>query len=115
MIYTVKMEDFRRKVRLVAGGHMTEPPKCLTYSSVVARDTVRIALTMAALNELEVKMGDVKNAYVSAPTSEKIWTILGPEFGADQGKKAIIVRALYGLKSAGERPVCIVVESLYSR
>jgi len=26
---------------------------------------------------------------------------LGAEFGADQGKKAIIVQALYGLKSSG--------------
>ena len=35
LIYDVKMEDFRRKARLVAGGHMTETPKCMTYSSVV--------------------------------------------------------------------------------
>jgi hypothetical protein len=33
--------------------------------------------------------------------SEKIWTKLGREFGTDAGKKAVIVRALYGLKSAG--------------
>ena len=26
-------------------------------------------------------------------------TVLGPEFGTDAGKRAIIVRALYGLKS----------------
>ena len=39
-------------------------------------------------------------AYVTAPCSEKIWTVLGKEFGKDQGKKAIIVRALYGLKSS---------------
>ena len=39
------------------------------------------------------------NTYVTAPCSEKIWTVLGKEFGADQGKKDIIVRALYGLKS----------------
>ena len=32
---------------------------------------------------------------------EKVWTVLGPEFGTDTGKSAIIVRALYGLKSAG--------------
>ena len=37
LIYYVKMEDFRRKARLVAGGHMTETPKCMTYSSVVGR------------------------------------------------------------------------------
>ena len=41
------------------------------------------------------------NAYVTAPCSEKIWTVLGKQFGADEGKKAIIVRALYGLKSSG--------------
>ena len=60
-----------------------------------------IALTLAALNDLEVKTADIKNAYLTAPVTEKIWTVLGPEFGPDCGKKAIVVRALYGLKSAG--------------
>ena len=80
---------------------MTETPKCMTYSSVVGRETVRIALTIAALNDLQVKAGDVMNAYVTAPCSEKIWTVLGKEFGTDQGKKSIIARALYGIKSSG--------------
>ena len=35
MIFDVIMEGFRRKARIVAGGHMTETPKCMTYSSVV--------------------------------------------------------------------------------
>ena len=56
---------------------------------------------MTALNDLEVKAADIQNAYLTAPVSEKIWTELGPEFGADVGKVAIIVRALCGLKSAG--------------
>jgi len=30
---------------------------------------------------------------------EKAWTVLGSKFGADQGKKALIVCTLYGLKS----------------
>ena len=76
LIYDVKMEDFRRKARLVAGGHMTETPKCMTYSSVVGRETVRIALTITALNDLQVKAGDVMNEYVTVPCSEKIWTVL---------------------------------------
>ena len=100
-VFDVKMENFRRKCRLVAGGHTTEAPATITYASVVSRETVRIALTIAALNDLEVKIGDVENAYITAPCAEKIWTVLGPEFGADAGKKAIIVRSLYGLKSAG--------------
>ena len=101
MIFDVKMEDFRRKARLVAGGHMTEVPAAATYSSVVSRDSVRIAFTMAALNDLDVCMGDIENAYLTAPVKEKIWCVLGKEFGSDAGKRALIIRALYGLKSAG--------------
>ena len=80
---------------------MTKAPASITYASVVTKETVGIALTIATLNELKVKCGDVMNAYITAPCSEKIWTVLGSEFGEDQGKYAIIVRALYGLKSSG--------------
>ena len=62
---------------------MTEAPPTITYASVVSRETVRIALTIATLNALEVKCGDVMNAYITAPTTEKVRTTLGPEFGAD--------------------------------
>ena len=37
----------------------------MTYSSVVGRETVRIALISAALNNLQVKAGDVMNSYVT--------------------------------------------------
>ncbi len=56
---------------------------------------------MAALNDLEVKVGDVLNAYITATITKKVWTVLGSKFGSDAGKSAIIVRALYRLKSAG--------------
>jgi hypothetical protein len=62
---------------------------------------VRVALTLAALNDLDFKMADIETAYLTAPITEKVWTLLGPEFGDDAGKRALIVRALYGLKSAG--------------
>jgi hypothetical protein len=101
MIFDVKMEDFKRKARLVAGGHQTAVPATITYASVVSRETVHIALMLAALNDLQVKAGDVLNAYITAPCKEKVWTVLGPEFGPDADKNAIIVHALYGLKSAG--------------
>ncbi len=101
MVFDVKMEDFRQKVRLVAGGHLTKAPATITYASVVSHETMRLALTFASLNDLKVKVGDVLNAYITVPVKEKIWTILGPELGLDSGKSAIIVRALYGLKSAG--------------
>ncbi len=101
MIFDIKMEDFRCKARLVAGGHMTKAPATITYAGVVSCKTVPIAPLMAALNGLNVKVGDVLNAYITAPIIERVWTLLGPEFSTDAGKSAIIVRVLYGLKSAG--------------
>ena len=101
MIFDIKMEDFRQKARLVAEGHMMEMLKTLTYASVVSRETVQIMLTIAALNDLEVKMADVQNSFLTVPCSELIHMTLGPEFGEDQGKTAVIVQALYGLSSAG--------------
>ena len=60
MIFDVKLgENYRRKARLVAGGHKTEAPASITYSSVVSRDSVRIALLIAALNDLDVLACDI--------------------------------------------------------
>jgi hypothetical protein len=101
MIFNVKMEDFRRKARFVAGGHTTDAPHVMTYASVVSRESVRIELTLAELNDLDVMMGDIENAYLTAPITEKVLTVIGPEFGDTAGKRALIVRVLCGLKSAG--------------
>jgi hypothetical protein len=68
MIFDIKIKDFRRKAHMVAGGHMTGAPTTMTYASVVSRETVCIALTIAALNDLEVKAADILNAYISGPT-----------------------------------------------
>jgi hypothetical protein len=76
---------------------MTGAPTIMTYASVVSRETIPIALTLAALNDLEVKVADILNAYISAPIKEKVWCALGPEFDSNAGKSAIIVHALYGL------------------
>jgi hypothetical protein len=43
----------------------------------------------------------VLNAYITVPITEKVWMILQPKFGEDEGQSALIVRALYGLESAG--------------
>ena len=78
MIFDVKM-DLTRKARLVAGGHQTEVPTESTYSSVVSRDSVRIAFTLAALDDLEVLSADVQNAYLNSPTKERVFCIAAPE------------------------------------
>jgi hypothetical protein len=101
MIFDVKMSDLSRKCRFVAGGHTTEAPASLTYSSVVSRDSVRIAFLIAALNNLDVQACNITNAYLNAPCREKIWFEGGAECGEDRGKVMIIKRALYGLRSSG--------------
>jgi hypothetical protein len=64
MIFGVKMEYFRRKARFVAGGHTPDT----TYASVLSRESVKISLILAALNDLndfndlDVKMDDIENA-----------------------------------------------------
>jgi hypothetical protein len=80
---------------------MTETPASITYSSVVSRDSVRLAYLIAALNDLEIIACDVGNAYLNAPCREKVWFVARPEFGSRQGMVVRIVRALYGLKSSG--------------
>jgi hypothetical protein len=94
--------DFTRKARWVLDGHKTENPIGSTYAGVVSRESVRIALTYAALNDLDVMAADIRNAYLQAPSSQKDYIICGPEFGLENlGKVALIMRALYGGKKAG--------------
>ena len=54
-------EMFRRKARLVADGNETNTPAALTYSSVMSRESVRIALLFAPLHELEILECDIKH------------------------------------------------------
>ena len=114
MVFDVKMgEKFRRKARFVAGGHTTETPSTLTYSSVVSRDSVRIILLLAALNGLNIMACDIENAYLTVDCREKIWTIAGPEFGLEKGTPMVIHKALYGLKSSGAAFQAHLAETLY--
>lgn len=55
LIFDVKIgKNFRHKVRFVAGGQTREVPDSLiTYSSIVSRYSVRVTLTIAALNGLK--------------------------------------------------------------
>ena len=101
MVFDIKQGTLQRKSRLVAGGNMTGPPPSITYASVVSRESVRIAFLIAALNDLDIEAADIGNAYLNAPPREKVYIKCGPEFGPEfEGRYAVIVRALYGLKSS---------------
>ncbi|EJK65892.1 hypothetical protein THAOC_13210, partial [Thalassiosira oceanica] len=101
LIFDVKM-DFTRKARWVKDGHRTPDLETSSYAGVVSRESVRVLLTYAALHDIPVCAADIRNAYLSAKSSEKHYIICGPEFGLEnEGRVAIIERALYGGKAAG--------------
>ena len=101
MVYNIKM-DFTQKVRLVAGGHQVPNPAVSTNSGVVSRESICIALTYAALMELDIMVADIGNAYLQAPTRGKHCTKLGPEFGPEyESWLTFVVRAAHGLKKTG--------------
>ena len=70
ILFDIKM-DFTRKARFVAGGHMTEAPTSIAYSSVVSRDSVRIGFLIAALNDLDIMACDLETAYLNAPSERR--------------------------------------------
>ena len=66
LIFDRKLSDnISRKERLVANRHLVETPASITYSTVVSRDSVRILLLAAALNDLDIMGADVQNAFLS--------------------------------------------------
>ena len=90
MIFDVKLgENFRRKARLVGGGHKTFTPDSIAYSLVVSMDLVRIALIIAELNDLGILVYEIhmfrglierltymfcdnKSVYKNSPTMESV-------------------------------------------
>ena len=91
LIFYVKM-DFVRKARFMAGGHTTESPALITCSSVVSRDSVRLAFMIAALNGVDVMSCDLENTYLNAMCRENIWFEGETKCGDDKGKVLIVVK-----------------------
>jgi len=81
IIFDVKM-CFTRKARWVLDGHKTRDPDGSTYAGVVSRDSIRIALTYAALNGLDVTAADIrKRVPTSAFIAERLhhlWSRVRP-------------------------------------
>ena len=101
-VYAVK-HDGCFKVRLVAGGHLTDTPVDSVYSSVVSLRGLRLVIFLGELNGLDTWATDIGNAYLESKTKEKVCIIAGPEFNELEGHTLVIVKALYGLRSSGLR------------
>jgi hypothetical protein len=63
MIFDVRF-NFTRKAQFIAGGHITDLPTSLKYSSVVAWGS--LAFLIIALNDLDILTANVSNAYLNA-------------------------------------------------
>ena len=101
MIFDINMDGkFTRKATLVSGGHATEPPSYITYSSVVSRESVSISFLIASLNDLDIFACNIVNAYLNSKCREKLFTESGTEFGTEKVMVMIISRGLYVIKSS---------------
>ena len=92
MVFDVKF-NLTWKARLVAAGYMNDVPSFTSYSPVISRKTVQICFMLAALNGLDVMMGDVGNAFIQAKPREKCHVIIQEDhmFGpSGVGRVAII-------------------------
>jgi hypothetical protein len=76
-IFDIKMEDFCHKARLIAGGPCNKFPATLTDASVVSRETVCIALLLAALNDIDTWAADVLNTVSLCLAMRKAGPLLG--------------------------------------
>ena len=82
LIFDVKM-DFTRKARCVLNGNIRPDPEGSKYAYVVSRESIRIVLTYAELNGLDICAADIRNAYLQEPSSQKDYIVCGPEFVLD--------------------------------
>lgn len=100
-IYDIK-HDLRRKTRIVIGGHKVDATGLSRYSSVVQLASIRLLNIIAKSQNLQCLAGDIGNAYLNAETKEKVYVVIGLEFGPElEGRIAIVRKGLYGLKTSG--------------
>ena len=86
----------------------------MTYSSVVYRNSVQIALSIAALNNLDVLDCELQNAYFMMDCIEWVWVTSSPEFGSEDGNNMLVIKALYGLKSSGAAFMDFQIKTMYT-
>ena len=64
---------------------------------------MKLVIFLGKLNNLELWGADIGNAYLEAPTEEKLYIVAGPEFEDWEGFILTFSKAPYRLKSSGKR------------
>jgi hypothetical protein len=110
--FDIKQDLCRKAIRTIASGQMVDAFNNNCHSSNMKGISARLLMLIADANGYYVCVGNIKNAYLYAPTAEKVWMTCGPEFASViinsvecnmSGRKALFIKALYGLKSSGWR------------
>ena len=102
-VFDVKI-DGRYKARWVMDGNLSPPmPRKDCFACVVSTEAVRLGFTLAQIHNLKCVAGNVGNAFLMAFTCKKIYLFAGPEFGKLKGTIMIMVKAVYGTKTAALR------------
>ena len=78
LIFYVKME-LNRKDRYMSGGHLINPPSSVTYASTVRSGSVCLAFLIVAFNDLDILVGDIRDANLNAPKMYKVFFFSGDE------------------------------------
>jgi len=73
-----------------------------TYAPVAKFSTIRSILAHAAIHDLPIRNLDIGNAYLNSflPENERCFMEAPPRYGRD-GYVCMLIKSLYGLKSAG--------------
>jgi transposase InsO family protein len=93
----------RFKARLVAQGFRQIPGVDYfeTYAPVTGLNTIRMMLSHAAAEDLEIKQLDVKTAFLNGSLEEELWIAPPEGLGSiPAGQACRLNRALYGLKQS---------------
>ena len=79
LIWDVKI-DVTKKARCILAGYRTLDHSHSTYAGVVSRESVRISLIYATLNNIDVNAADIRNVYLQAPIFKKVLHCMRPRF-----------------------------------
>jgi hypothetical protein len=93
----------RHKARLVALGCSQIPGIDFTetFAPVVRLESMRAALAIAALQDLEIIQMDIRGAYLNGELKEEIYMRQPPGFDDGTGRVWKLLKTIYGLKQSG--------------
>ena len=92
----------KRKARIVARGFSQRPgiDYAQTFSPVIRYESIRILLSIAANENLEVEALDVVTAFLNGEVQEELYMKQPPCFDDGTGRVCRLIKSLYGLKQA---------------